>query len=329
MATTREQLCIGLTALTLALPVGCVVPADDDGAEFREAVPETATMRLGGPEDETGVTAPSSQLASVDEPWADGPWAKYYGFTRHVRDGINQVTLAVLGGVWLVIHSRPTEVSTAAASWGPWTDDLAPASYRFTITRNGDGSYRYRLEGKPKSASDEHYLTVLDGVGYKAQDPRHGQGGFTIDLGAANALDPQENPDRGQVRIDHELQPDPHQLPRTITAHAATDGEAWWTAKTHQTASGGTLLVDAHADVDSTQVTALEDVQIASQWQKDGAGRADVTLSGGDLPASIGMVTAVECWGSDFLRAYYTDSVGYAPTEGEPAACAFAAAPHD
>ena len=326
MATTRDHIRIGLMALVLALPAGCVLDTSDEGEEFREAVPETTAVRLAGPEDEAAAAAPSSSLQST-EPWADGPWAKYYGFTRQVRDGINRATLEVLSGVWYVIHTRPSDVSAGTATWGPWTDDLSPVTSRFRVTRNDDGSYRYVLQGKPRGASDDAYRTVLDGIGYRKNDARHGQGGFTVDLDAAKALDPLKNPDGGQVRIDHQLPRELGAVPRTITARATTEGEPWWTATSHQTASGGTLLVNAHADLDPTELTALEDVQIASQWQGNGAGRADITLSGGDIPQSLGVVTAVECWGTDFMRVYYTDSIDYEPTEGSAGACAFSATP--
>ncbi len=326
-ATTHDHIRIGLMALVFALPVGCVLDSADDADEFREAVPETAAMRLAGPEDDAAPSAPSSSLESIDEPWAEGPWAKYYGFTRHVRDGINGVTAAVLGGVWFVIHSRPDDISSGTATWGPWTDDLSPVTSRFRVSRAEAGSYRYVLEGKPKGAGDDAYRTVLTGIGYRKSDAQHGQGWFTIDLTAARALDPQKNPNGGQVRIDHQLPRELGALPRTITARVTSEGEAWWTATSSQTTSGGTLLVEAHDDLDPTKLTALEDVKIASQWQPSGAGRADITLSGGDVPASIGLVTAVECWGTDFMRVYYTDSVNYEPTEGTAGACAFSAAP--
>jgi hypothetical protein len=327
VATTHDHIRIGLMTLVFALPAGCALDTSDDGDEFREAVPETTAIRLAGPEDEAATPAPSSSLESVDQPWADGPWAKYYAFTRYVRDGINGVTVGVLGGVWYVIHTRPSDVSAGTATWGPWTDDLSPVTARFRVTRNDDGSYRYLLEGKPRGAGDDAYRTVLDGVGYRKNDARHGQGGFTVDLDAAKALDPLKNPNGGQVRIDHQLPREPGAVPRTITARATTGGEQWWTATSHQTANGGTLLVDAHTDLDPTELTALEDVQIASQWRGSGAGRADLTLSGGDIPESLGVVTAVECWGTDFMRVYYTDSVNYQPTEGSAGACAFSAAP--
>ena len=57
----------------------------------------------------------------------------------------------------------------------------------------------------------------------------------------------------------------------------------------------GTLSVDAHADTDESKASLLEDVSLLSRWHADGAGRADLAISGGDLPASIPLVTTSEC----------------------------------
>ena len=55
----------------------------------------------------------------------------------------------------------------------------------------------------------------------------------------------------------------------------------------------------------------------------DGAGRADITIAGGDIPSNPGVVSAVECWGADFVRSYYTDSIEFSPTEGDATACVY------
>jgi len=46
-------------------------------------------------------------------------------------------------------------------------------------------------------------------------------------------------------------------------------------------------------------------------------------ISGGDIPATPGAVSAVECWGADFVRNYYIDSIGFEPSEGEASACVY------
>jgi hypothetical protein len=65
-------------------------------------------------------------------------------------------------------------------------------------------------------------------------------------------------------------------------------------------------------------------VTLRSRWQATGAGRADARLAGGDL----GQIEAIasECWDAMFQRVFYTDSVGFAASEGAQTACVFATA---
>jgi len=79
----------------------------------------------------------------------------------------------------------------------------------------------------------------------------------------------------------------------------------------------------AHVDTDESKNTKLEDVVIDSRWNQVGAGRADIDIAGGDLPSTTPMVDAVECWGTDFLQSYYSDSVGFSPNVGVESACVY------
>ncbi|HLV67462.1 MAG TPA: hypothetical protein VKY73_16685, partial [Polyangiaceae bacterium] len=83
------------------------------------------------------------------------------------------------------------------------------------------------------------------------------------------------------------------------------------------------IEIDALADTDASGTTALEDLAMQSRFRADGAGRADVTVANGDVPADIGAVTLTECWGTDFTRVYYSDTIELNPTEGDATACAF------
>ena len=69
---------------------------------------------------------------------------------------------------------------------------------------------------------------------------------------------------------------------------------------------------------------ALEQVTLRSRWEANGSGRADARVAGGDLGAT--QAIASECWGTSFQRTFYTDNASFAPTEGDPATCAFATA---
>lgn len=329
-ANTRLSLALGSLALvTLA---GCTLDKKDDGADaFREAVPESNAVALSGPDSKsassTQAAAPSLRtLAAGDKP----TYAKWYGFTREMRDGVNAVTAGVLGSVWLIVSTAPTSVTSDSATWGPWHDALDPASYRFVVKRIATDEYDYVLEGRPKASTDEaDYLTVLSGHGYGKLHAEHGQGKFTIDLDAATTLDPAKHPDdSGTVVIDHDL---PHDfsehlgaLPRTIVATVTPAGEAHFSVESRALLDGtGSIHVDAHADIDDSKQTLLEDVVIDSRWAASGAGRADITIVSGDLPASISAVDAVECWSADFEQSYYSDSVNFEPTSGEAGACVY------
>ena len=155
---------------------------------------------------------------------------------------------------------------------------------------------------------------MLEGKGWGKGHPSHGDGFFEINMDTLKAMDPFEHGDEsGTVKITHDLPPNIttnlDAQPRSITAEVhPSGGEAWYKAMSNSKVDGtGTLFVTAHVDSDDSNMTALEDISFRSQWTPQGAGRADVTIIGGDVPAETGKVDAVECWGTDFYRVYYSD----------------------
>jgi hypothetical protein len=324
--------------LLVVLP-GCMLEKEDDGDEYREAVPLREAMVVAGPDAASGEASTASTAerrgALQAGPAARAKYARWYGFTRAVTGGVNVVTGAVLGSVWAIVHTQPTSIENGEAVWGPYTEALKPVTYRFRVTRVADAAFDYVLEGRPKSSSsDGDYRAVLSGHGYGKRHDQHGEGEFSIDLDTARELDPFEHEgDSGTVRIVHHL---PHDitsggdaLPRTIVAEVtpnpAVNPESYTVTSTASEDGTGTLHVDAEGNVDNADETKtqLEDIVVDSRWRADGAGRADIAIASGDIPADPGVVTAVECWGADFTRSYYSDSVGIEPSEGEASACVY------
>ena len=76
-----------------------------------------------------------------------------------------------------------------------------------------------------------------------------------------------------------------------------------------------------HGRRDRHAIKLIEAAQ--ERWRADGAGRADIVIASGDVPADPGKVSAVECWGSDFTRSYYSDSINFEPNSGDMAACVY------
>jgi hypothetical protein len=89
---------------------------------------------------------------------------------------------------------------------------------------------------------------------------------------------------------------------------------------THEKDGGGSVKIDALADMDWTKKTRLEEIDLDSRWNASGAGRAEVVMSGGDLTQTV---KATECWSTTFARSYYEDTVGFQETEGDVKSCAF------
>jgi len=173
---------------------------------------------------------------------------------------------------------------------------------------------------------------VLYGHGFGKRHASHGEGEFTIDLDVARELDPfgHQN-DSGTVHVVHHLPHDIGQgggaLPRRILAEVTPDPavnpESFTVTSDANLDGTGSLHVTAVADVDDTKATRLEEIVIDSRWRADGAGRADIVIAGGDIPADPGTVTAVECWTDDFKRSHYADSIGFEPSEGDASACVY------
>jgi len=330
--------CLALGLSSLALAPGCMLERQDDGEEFREAVPTREAVLLAGPEADpadgpSAASAQSTRGTLAAAPRGAERYAKWYGFTRVVRGGVNLVTATVLGSAWAIVHSQPSSVQDGEATWGPYSDALEPVTYRFRVTRVDRAEYDYVLEGRPKaSRSDADYLTVLRGHGYGKLHAQRGEGDFTIDLDAARALDPfAHQNDSGTVHIVQHLPPDfadregagPRRIVAEVTPDPAVNPESFTVTSEASLDGTGSLHVTASADVDEAPSTQLEDIVIDSRWRAGGAGRADIVIAGGDIPADPGRVSAVECWGEDFARSYYADSLELEPSEGDAAACVY------
>jgi hypothetical protein len=293
--------------------LGCMASVDD-GGRYREAIPEASQVALAVPG--TAVAAADNEtLAYTGDP------ATFYQFTRAVTDGVDSVTRSILGSIWIVIHTRPTSVGSHEAIWGPGADNaLAPVVWRLKVTEVTTDVFDYELDGRPKaSTAESDYLAVLQGRGYGRSHAEHRNGYFLVDNDAARTLDPARAHDHGTTKITHHLSSWPATLAVEIRPTPAPD----WTDITvaHQPDGSGAVDLAALTDIEETNKDGkLEDVVMHNRWAKDGAGRADVQISGGSVPM---LVKASECWSTTFERSYYTDSAGLAPTTGDPASCAF------
>ena len=320
-----------IPVLALAFLGGCTLDQNDDVDQFRQAVPSADAVAVDGPDTTAGERGAASGARGMlaEAPAGSAP-AYWYTFTRDVRDGVNAVTAVILVTVSFVVHTEPSSVSEDEAVWGPYEGDaLDPVAWQLTVTRIGDHHYRYVVAGRRKADKTGRFVSVLTGDGYDRLSESHGDGSFTIDLDASKRLDPSRHADdSGTVTIEHDLPRDIGQrvdaLPRFINATVdPNSGETLGITSTANSDHTGSLVVTAFVDIDDVKDGVNEDVAIESRWRETGAGRSDITIAGGSLPTTTPVVEATECWGEDFGRVYYDDSIDFAPTEGDPALCAY------
>jgi hypothetical protein len=237
---------------------------------------------------------------------------------------VNGAGLGVLNLVQDITNYPATTVADNKAVWGPWTDQLSPNTYRLTVTKNADKDFSYVLEGKGKTQDDSAYLALLSGSHTVTTGKAFGHGTFLLDLDKCGQLP--EHAANSQGTVQYVYSHDSADVDADITAQFtqvwSSDSNAAVNAEYHylqNDATGGSLDFQFQGDIDKA-TTALEDATLNSRWAKSGAGRSDVRVTGGDVPANTD-ATASECWDSNFASQYLTLSFDTAHSYGDPSAC--------
>lgn len=303
-------------AFVAATAAGCT--AEEDADRFREAIPQTGDVALRVPGASGGTTTKSASGIRLATNGSAGGVARYYAFTRDMTNTVDFGTAVTLGSIWALVNTPPTTIEAKKAVWGPGqANALEPAIWRFTVTEIADREYDYVLEGQPKSGGA--WLAVVHGHGYGKSRPEHAQGWFEADNDAFELLEPTRARDTGKTKVTFDL----GAIPATIRVELRPEAAKGFAdvVVTHDAGGAGSVAIHALGDIDDEgKGAALENVDLLSRWTSIGSGRADVTLTNGDLPFTV---VASECWSSSFARVYYKDTVDYEPASGDASGCAF------
>jgi hypothetical protein len=324
VGSVRMGLGLALVGSTM-FEAGCTVQSND-ASKYREPIPQASDAALALPGSQASATGGQSASSVHIQGGAAGGgttgYATYYAFTRDIADAVDFTTAVILGALVAVTDGPPTTIDSSHAVWGPSNggNALDPVTWKLVVTEVADREFDYEVDGRPHlSTSDADWKAILTGHGWGKTHPNHRTGWFQVDNDAFRALDPQRGRDQGTVKVTF----DARSYPITIAAHVVQPATGSWfdVTVTHQQDGSGTVGVIALGDVDTPKDGVNENVALDSRWNQTGAGRADVKLSGGDFKSLA--VLASECWSSAFTRTYYTDSVGYQPTSGDPSSCVF------
>jgi len=301
-----KSLLTATCAFSLAA-AGCV-KQDAPPDAIKSAIPTSDQVKINLPQNATRTESPMI-----------GQTATYYVATRTFTVGFNGGAAFVLLLIHAIVETPVTSVNGNVYTWGPGSGNaLDPAIYKLDVTANADGTFDYVFSGAAKTAPN-HFVAIVDGHADPRPGEGKGNGTFLLDFDAARAIDPVDNANNhGQVTANYDLTA--RHLDLSIMSTDANGQPAALDYAYDEGADGsGDMTLDLLANVGGT--AAVEDVTLRSRWLATGAGRGDARIAGGDLGSAQAIVS--ECWSQSFLRVYYTDSVNFQPTEGNPAMCAF------
>ncbi len=304
-----------LTAAIVAL-TGCGLGAAD---EYRNAIPKTEQVAMKVP----GSTGQA--LENANQQALEGEKAAFYELTRGVSYFVNGAGYQVLTLVKTITEYPPTtfDEEKGVAVWGPHTEALSPNTWRLTVTKKGEKEFTYSLDAKGKNEPDDAFLKILTGT-HLATGKVLGSGTFVLDMDAAQKLPEHDKDARGKAAYTYSRESlDADTKVDAVFTQVLDKDSGRLVDATYKYVSsektGGSLEFQFQGDIDNPKTTALEHMTLNSRWNRDGSGRSDVKVTGGDL----GTVehTANECWDSNFasrfLRASFDPSLNY----GEESAC--------
>ena len=311
----RPVLVITTLALAGFLGTGCMRTLEE---EYRDAVPTAAELSVevpGAAESSSGPGAATGALI--------GERAPFYQITRDASRAVNGGLWVVMQVVAAIVRHPATEVDDTRAVWGPWNETLSPITYVFMVERVGEGQYHYALQGKPRAAGDDAYVTLLAGETDLDAEAGLRRGTVGLDFDAAHALDAYEHRESGRIVARWDVGTDPRFVEAAFEDFTTRRGDGPVSAlyRYREASDGsGSFEFAFVADIDDPGA-AVEEVVLMTRWDATGAGRGDAVISGGD--AGDAVIYANECWDESFGRTYWVDNAGMISTEGDASACPF------
>lgn len=323
--------------LALSFVAGCTSACGAGGTSFSGALPSRSTVQINVPQQ-------SGQALAL------GEQSEFMAKSKDLADGINGGVGWVFDLLEKIVEMPATEQDEAHAVWGPSEPKgLERLSYRFTVTKVGENDFTYALDARLKGETDDAaFVTFLSGTAQPGDEDNKGTGTMTVNAGARRGLLNEEGDcQNGTIEVAYDVTAEPRSLQVDFVEWLDTcDADARAANATYtytETADGaGTLDFDVIANMHKAEeAKPLEETMaIRTRWMADGQGRADVRISGGEVPGDLAThipdttetsVLVTECW-DDLFALTFSDTT---PDEledtfheplGDESACVFAEA---
>ncbi|WP_426730450.1 hypothetical protein [Myxococcus faecalis] len=304
--------------------VGCDSDKKQDVESFRQGVPSKQMVEVSSP----GPTGDGQGKTSAY--YGEGQLSGNYLLTATAAVSINAATLSVLGLVAEIVKHPPSSIEGDIAVWGPHTGPLDPLTWKLTVKHTGGDTYSWVLDAKGRLEPDSGFKTVLSGshtAGVDGDGERlsgYGSGQFLIDFEKERALPGNEAGEQPLATLEVRYSRTGPNATASVEADFdyTNTGDLVTSAKyrfKQVPGSGGELDFVSQQDIDTDPTRAkLERLAIKSRWERNGVGRSDIKLSGGDL---FGEATLNECWDQGHMSTYYAASYNPVIGYGAVSAC--------
>ncbi len=271
------------------------------------------------PDERIQVNLPTQRDAAKDEV----EWSEWYLFTASTTENINAMIGSVLFWVDTITSDYwPSYVDGDRnhATWGPWSTALDPVETLLWVTYDpAADTHSWGFDQWPRNTEQSAVSTVILGEVDPGATRAISSGRFEVDFTAIHELDPTEST-TGLFEVEYDIHADGVTATAAFTEFGPEQLDAAYSYD--QTFEGGGRMdLVVLADMNPESGTATDELWTTrSRWTADGAGRADVLITGGDLEERTATLT--ECWSDSFETVYRVESFSEVET-GDPSLCAF------
>ncbi len=326
-----------LLCAALCLGLCCLEPEENElPPEFQDAVPraDRVWLNVPGAEDETAAQG----LALKGDGDTKAKW--YLDTIGTVRE-LNTMTWSLLHFVEDITSYPYTDEIENGFVWGPFTPALSLVTIKFTLVKDGHNQFSFALTMRPKEDEGEAFQDVLTGTYFPQDGVTHSSGNLKLIFDTAREMDKSMNA-TGVLSFEYDTTGENRDVDIVFENFQADDMEQPTNATYHYSEGDGRsgefgfdLVGDIHKDDPARQdLVKEENLAIFVRWLQDGSGRADVRVTGGDLPEIVPPFESwesSECWDEFFNQTYLQEQAN--PVSGEPyfgdpvgdeSSCAFA-----
>ena len=298
------------------LPLAALALTACNGAgDFRSAVPQRDNVQMRVPQS-------GGQALTL------GETASLYSESVKIATSVNGGVLWVFDVIDLIIAQPPTTLDETSAVWGPSEPrGLERLSYRFTVVKLEEQHFTYVLEARLKDA-DGDFTEIFTGEAFPTDD-NDGHGTLSYNLGSLRGLDGEDACLTGVIDVAYDATSEPRALDVVFTQVAdECAGErptnAHYVYAENLDKSGHmdfAFRANIHGDDENKPLEEI--MSVRTRWLASGAGRSDVQVSEGEVPADLEAnipgttatsVELVQCWDDSFALVYGDT----APDELEP-----------